>query len=295
MNEIRLTESDISVLSSWISKQSEYILHNSKSEEASRPPAIRVIGCVLSLRTSYERVVKPRLETFMLNHPDIVNVRELEKLIESYPSPYYFIQRELNFSSKRKAEMLLQVVKYVCQIIDKTPNVAEVDSLKKWADEVKPQECYNLNIKYFKLAGFQYLRMLFGADTAKPDIHVRNFLSELLNRDVSAIESILLLEKASKREKIPVRAVDIFIWKKGSNSSTLVDNAEINYKQSHENEESLHEDNSQRKQEKQYVAKTITVTLEPDVAAAFPTEESVNEALRFALRILSEAKSYSKN
>ena len=46
---------------------------------------------------------------------------------------------------------------------------------------------------------------------------------------------------------------------------------------------------------KQYAAGTNIVRLEPDVAAAFPNEEAVNEALRFALKVMEGAKHLTRH
>ena len=40
----------------------------------------------------------------------------------------------------------------------------------------------------------------------------------------------------------------------------------------------------------QYAAGTNIVRLEPDVAAAFPNEDAVNEALRFVLKLMEDAR-----
>ena len=40
----------------------------------------------------------------------------------------------------------------------------------------------------------------------------------------------------------------------------------------------------------QYAAGTNIVRLEPDVAAVFPNEDAVNEALRFVLKLMEDAK-----
>ena len=45
----------------------------------------------------------------------------------------------------------------------------------------------------------------------------------------------------------------------------------------------------------QYAAGTNIVRLTPDVAAAFPNEEAVNEALRFALRVMDDAKQLARH
>ena len=44
----------------------------------------------------------------------------------------------------------------------------------------------------------------------------------------------------------------------------------------------------------QYVAGTNIVRLAPDVAAAFPNEEAVNEALRLALKVMESVKQLAR-
>ena len=106
--------------------------------------------------------------------------------------------------------------------------------------------------------------MLFGADTTKPDVHIIRFLSDILNRNVSDIEALLLLEAASERVGVSVRAVDNFIWKRGARGQ-------------------------------QDTARTNIVRLEPDIAAAFSTEEAVNEALRFVLKVMNDTKHLARH
>ena len=173
--------------------------------------------------------------------------------------------------------MLQEVVKFVCQIVERSPTVPEEEVLKQWAIRAKPQECYSLKIKDFKLAGFQYLRMLFGADTTKPDVHIIRFLSEILNRKVSTIESLLLLEAASERSGLSIRVVDSFIWRRGARGQQ--DTAETNTVR-------LAPD---------VAAETNIARLDPDVAAAFPNEEAVNEALRFVLKVMDDAKHLARH
>ncbi len=220
---------------------------------------VKVIHCVLSLRASYDKVVAPRLEDFILTHPNIKRAAELADLMAGYSTPHAFITSELNYDSEWKARILQSVVGYVCKIVEEAPTVPEEEVLKLWAIRAKPQECDSLKIKGFKLAGFQYLRMLFGADTAKPDVHIIRFLSDILERDVLDIEALLLLEASSKRVGVSVRAVDNYIWKRGARVDQNAD-------------------------------ETNTVRLDPDVAVAFPTEEAANEALRFALRVMEDVK-----
>ena len=256
MKEVNIAETDINTVATEIMKFASD-LPNPEDLVNSQPTAIKVIDCVLSLRKSYDRFVIPRLKNFRNKHPDTQRINSLAYLMASYPSPEAFMISELNHNSKVKPKMLQEVVNFVCQIVERSPQVSEEDVLKQWAIQAKPQECYGLNIKYFKLAGFQYLRMLFGADTTKPDVHIIRFLSDILNRNVSDIESLFVLEAASERVGVSVRAVDKYIWNRGARGEQ--DSTEPN-----------------------------TVRLASDVANAFPTGEAVTEALQSILKELKE-------
>ena len=120
--------------------------------------------------------------------------------------------------------MLQEVVKFVCQIVEGTQTIEEErEILKQWAIQAEPSDYQTLNIRDFAIAGFQYLRMLFGADTTKPDVHIIGFLRGILNRSVSRFEALPLLEAACEREGVSVRAVDKDIWNRRARGEQNVD------------------------------------------------------------------------
>ena len=255
MKEINIAEADVAAVAMRL-KQFSFNIPESKpiGPEWSYPPAVKVIDCVLSLNRKYDTFVVPRLETFMNNRPEIQRTIKLANLIATYPTSHAFMAQELNYNHEDRARILESVVRYVCTIVEGAQTIGkEKEFLKQWAITSKPQDYRMLNIKGFAIAGFQYLRMLFGADTTKPDVHIIRFLSELLDRKVSEPEALRLLEEASKRAGLSVRDVDTYIWQiraRGEQNST----------------------------------ETNTVRLAPDVASAFPTEDAVNEALRSILK-----------
>ena len=215
-------ESDIAAVAAKLDQIAPHVT-KSDDPEWSCPPAVQVIDCVLSPRTSYKKVVRPRLETFMSLHPNTRQVVELSILIAGYATPYAFVKQELDYDSESKARILQAVVEFVCQVVQKAPDVPEEAALKTWAIQAKPQDYLTLNIKGFALASFQYLRKLFGAKTAIPTVHIREFISEALDRDVSDLTALVLLEAASKRARLYVRDVDSYIWnsKTGGNTSKV--------------------------------------------------------------------------
>ncbi|MYB64929.1 hypothetical protein F4X73_09590 [Candidatus Poribacteria bacterium] len=260
MNEISIAEKDINAVIEGIRRLGPDVKGYGTVDPAwSRPTAVLIIDCVLSLNRKYDGFVVPRLDAFVENHPDICTVSELVDLMASFPTPHAFMQQELNFNYEERAYTLQSVVEFVCKIVENAPKVPEEVALKNWAIQAKPEEYQTLNIRGFGIAGFQYLRMLFGADTTKPDVHIIRFISKLLDRNVSAIEALHILEDSSKRLKLSVRDVDTYIWQI---SARPIRDGDV----------------------------TNLVRLDPDVAEAFPNEEAVNEALRFVLKVIDDIK-----
>ena len=64
----------------------------------------------------------------------------------------------------------------------------------------------------FGVAGFQYLRMHFGADTVKPDVHIRRYVEGVLGRPVGDVAMVWLVEQACRKVGASPLAVDARIW-----------------------------------------------------------------------------------
>lgn len=218
MRVINIAEADVAAVATRLEQLSPNIPGFGPVDPAwTRPPAVLVIDCVLSLNRNYDTFLLPRLKTFMNNHPKTQRVTGLAKLMASYPTPHAFVQQELNYDYEDCARTLQAVVEFVCQIVEETQTLEEErEILKQWAIQAEPSDYQTLNIGGFAIAGFQYLRMLFGADTTKPDRHIIGFLSEILNRRVSKVEALRLLEAACERLGLSVRAVDKYIWSRGA-------------------------------------------------------------------------------
>ena len=238
-------ETDVAAVAASV----KWIESNTPGQDASipdHPPAVKVINSVLSLRTDYEATTLPRLECFMKKHPEVRQVTELVDFMANYPTPYDFFREEINFNSQRKGNALDGVVKYLCGIIKESSTVSEEEALKQWAISAKPEDCDSLNVKYFNIAGFQWLRILFFADTSKPDTRIHNFLYDILKRKFKSIECVYFIEDVASHLGYSARKVDSLIWKMMSNWPFA--------------------------------------RLAPDIADAFPNNIKVNKALQFYLK-----------
>jgi hypothetical protein len=178
--------------------------------------AARVIDCTLSLRKSYPRVVVPRVQRFTAEHPGVQSCADLRALIDSYASSAAFLDAVLDMRSEKRASMLSGVVDYLLDIQHRFDAKDEAGRLALWAQWARPGDYLAVNVRGFGLAGFQYLRMLFGADTVKPDVHIIRYASEALGAKITDVRAVYIIERAGELLGEPVRAIDVALWERGS-------------------------------------------------------------------------------
>ena len=70
----------------------------------------------------------------------------------------------------------------------------------------------------------------------------------------------------------------------------MTDKTDLNDELRPDYDETLLKNGIRGKYAKQYAAGTNIVRIAPDVSNAFPSEEAVNEALRFALKVMNDVK-----
>lgn len=175
-------------------------------------PAAKVIDCVLSLRKQYHSVVEPRVKQFVASRPKVITCGDLRRLIDSYETRVGFIKQELDMASPTKASMLSAVTDYLLDIQVHFDGPTEQERLTEWAQWARPGDYIALDVPHFKLAGFQYLRMLFGASTTKPDVHILRYVRRTLNRETSKGRAVYVLERAAEILEVPARDLDVAIW-----------------------------------------------------------------------------------
>jgi hypothetical protein len=181
------------------------------TDDSLRAPAVRVIDCVLSLNRPY-KFAFDRARTFGEKHPEIRSITDLKTFMAGWPSAQEFVRDELNYNHRERADTLSAVVSWLAGIAGSGPDQAQLLNLEKWSSSAKPEDCQTINIRGFKLAGFQYLRILFGANTAKPDVHIIGFVSSQIGHKVTANEALRLLEGAAVQTGIHLRDLDGSIW-----------------------------------------------------------------------------------
>jgi hypothetical protein len=183
-----------------------------------------VLDCVLSLNRPYDRFCLPRVQNFSDRHPEVKSLQVLLSLIQGYQSPLEFSIRELDYRDEARAETLVGVLNYLLTVQRSIAGDSEAERLSQWAESVKPQDYLSVGVPGFGLAGFQYMRMLFGAQTAKPDVHIKRFVSNAVGNNIGDAAALSLLEEACAILKWPLLDLDYEVWEKGARGTASEDN-----------------------------------------------------------------------
>jgi len=136
----------------------------------------------------------------------------LLRLIKKYSSPLEFSIKELNYRDEKRAATLVGVSSRLLQVQKVFSGSSETSRLRQWARLAKPSDYEAFGVQGFGLSGFQYLRMLFRAQTTKPDVWIRRFVSDAVGHAVGDSQALTLLEAAGEHLKWSLLAVDNAIW-----------------------------------------------------------------------------------
>jgi hypothetical protein len=204
---------EIEKVAKELNKRFSKTVLNPSSNYDWKNPSLNILDCVLSLNRRYYEFAKPRVDMFKENNPGCFQIEDLISIIQKYKCNYgEFTIKELDYNHAERGRIIYEVAQFLLKEISKYDDGKQMAKLEKWAKNTKPENVSELKIKGFGLSGFQYLRMLFGAQTAKPDVHIRNYLSDIIGRNLSDVAALNLLEKAAAITGLPLRELDYEIW-----------------------------------------------------------------------------------
>ncbi len=169
------------------------------------------MDAVLSIRRKYYSFVVPRLEYFRENQPEIRSLQRLAALIRSAGHEEFC--KLWNYNHFARVELLENLVQRFIAYNTENNFEEELKGMQHWARLSSPQDYRRFGVKGIGLATFQYLRMLLGVQTVKPDVHIKKAISLALGRKISDAEAITFIEKASQKLDLPATVLDHNIWR----------------------------------------------------------------------------------
>ena len=175
------------------------------------------LDSVLSINRKYYTFVVPRITYFQNKYPDITRLKDLIKLIDDVGINGF--KECWNYNHPARVKMLYDLCNRLIEISNLYEDKNELISLRKWADHSSVNKYNDFDVTGIGFTTFQYIRMLFGANTVKPDVHIKNKISEIIGRKVNDRYAVELFESACNELKLNIADVEHYIWKKDANDS----------------------------------------------------------------------------
>lgn len=174
-------------------------------------PVLTLVDAVLSINRNYNNFVKPRLEIIKKSgiNSFIDLERELDKGNEYFMSFW-------SYRHPQRVELLRSLLNYFRDFQLKNNIQGDIETLKEWGKQSSVEKYKEWNVKGIAFTTYQYLRMLCGADTVKPDIHILRVVEEGIGRKINPNNSVILIEKISEEMGIEARNLDHAIWQYSS-------------------------------------------------------------------------------
>ncbi len=175
------------------------------------------LDSVLSINRKYYTFVVPRITYFQNKYPNITKLDDLCKLIETAGIDGF--KECWNYNHPERVKILYDLCNRLIEAASLYKDKNELISLKKWAIQSSVNDYNNFDVTGIGFATFQYIRMLLGANTVKPDVHIKNKISEIVGRRVNDKYAVELFEMACNELKLNIADVEHYIWKKRAKDS----------------------------------------------------------------------------
>ncbi len=180
-----------------------------------KKPALGLISVVLAANRNYNRVVEPNLINIERDCPKLSFFSELKEMINKIGDEKFY---ELwGHKDKKKLDTLKEILDIIFKLKEKDTNLSDFEVMNKWANKANFEEDPISKIKNVGLATFQHLRMVFGANTIKPDLRVKQVLEfEFGINGLNDFDVIKKVEEFSRILNLEVLFLDQIFVKYGS-------------------------------------------------------------------------------
>ncbi len=180
----------------------------------STPAAIRVIAVVLAANRDYNKQVEPHVKR-MANEMPHLTFERLHKLVAS--TNYVEFKKVWGHKDEKKFNLLSDLLNAIEQFMG--TGQSDLDAMTQWAKAANTNDRTVgpfANIPNFGIATRQHLRIVFGADTVKPDQRVKEVIDREFGVKTSSEKAIQIVEEIAEITGYRTTEIDQIFVKYGS-------------------------------------------------------------------------------
>lgn len=172
-------------------------------------PVLILVDAVLSMNRKYDSFVVPRIE--LIRKSGIKTFKETLETIENLGIEGFC--KIWNYNHPERVEILKRLVNKFQQVQKELKVSSDLIVLKEWAKQSTATDYSKFGVKGIGFVTYQYLRLMCGADTTKPDVHLKRAVKEGTNKKLSETEVVQVVEETAKKMNIKARQLDYALWR----------------------------------------------------------------------------------
>ena len=171
-------------------------------------PVLILVDVVLSMNRRYNSFVIPRVVLIKKS-----GIKTFEKILETIDNQGIEGFCKLwNYKHPERVEILKRLVNKYMQIKKELKITDDLLVLKEWAKQSNIVDYPKFGVKGIGFVTYQYLRLMCGADTTKPDVHLKRAVKEGTGKKLTEVKIVQIVEETAKGLNIKARQLDYALW-----------------------------------------------------------------------------------
>lgn len=167
-----------------------------------------LVDAVLSINRRYDSFVVPRVG--LVRKRGIKTLEELKAKIKNDGVKKFC--EVWDYNHPERVRILERLIEKFLKTKEELGVSGDLEALHKWGKQSRIEDFKHFDVKGIGFTTFQYLRMMCGADTTKPDVHLKRAVRGRIGVTLSEPKIVRIIEAAAKRLKIPTRRLDYALW-----------------------------------------------------------------------------------
>lgn len=171
-------------------------------------PVLILVDAVLSMNRKYDSFVVPRVELIRKS-----NIKTLEQALQTIENEgVKGFCRIWKYNHPERVEILKRLINKCIEIKKEFKIDDGLIALQTWGKQSTVGDYKKFNVRGFGFTTFQYLRLMCGADTTKPDIHLKRAVKDGTGKNLSPEEVVQVVEETAKQLNVKTRQLDYALW-----------------------------------------------------------------------------------
>lgn len=172
-------------------------------------PILILVDAVLSMNRKYDSFVVPRVE--LIRKSGIKTLEEVLIIIENKGINGFC--EIWNYNHPERVEILKRLANKFLQIKTELKVTDDLATLKEWAKQSSATNYPKFGVRGIGFVTYQYLRLMCGADTTKPDVHLKRAVKEGTGQKLPEAKVVQIVELTAKKINVKARQLDYALWR----------------------------------------------------------------------------------